>query len=115
MPAPTMLELCRLGQSFHAALHLLERYVFDMGGDSPDMTERINEVAGTVAVNLVLHGTTLAGAERECASKNIVNVCNVNHQANGTSAESFGTAIWAGLHFVGKHNYGVANAKFGVA
>src|SRR5215469_309606 len=53
--ASCLFELCCLRELLHAFFHVFGRDIFDVGGDTPELSEGILDEAGAISVELVLH------------------------------------------------------------
>src|SRR5437870_11816248 len=86
-----------------------------MRADHPDMSERIFERAGAVAVKLVLDGPLNFPA---CIQKPLscgVDVFNVNHEARGNASQCLNTANVALAKFIGQHDARVTDRDLCIA
>src|SRR5438034_4403849 len=86
-----------------------------MRADHPEMSERIFERAGAVAVKLVLDGPLNFPA---CIQKPLscgVDVFNVNHEARGNASQCLRTANVALRKFIGQHDDRVTDRDFCMA
>src|SRR6266487_6724162 len=87
-----------------ALLDLLWRKVFLVRGDGPLVAERIEDRAGTVAIELVLHRSKHLRAGRNRAGGHGVRILEVEHQRDRRAADRLRPAR---VHFgelVGEHD-----------
>src|SRR5437588_12479718 len=76
-----------------ASLELLRRHVLDVSGDGPDVTERVLERPGAIAVELVLHRPLRPRAGFEGALEHGVDIREVQHDADARAAERARPAV----------------------
>ena len=74
----------------HAQLELVFRYVLDMRRDVPAVPERIEQGAAAIAVKLVLDRPLLLRAGANGLSECIVDVVDVDVQADAGAAQRLG-------------------------
>src|SRR4051812_37242739 len=95
-------------------LHLVGGDVLDVGGDVPAMAERIFELTGPVAVELVLHSRDLLAAGLDGPGEHVVDVFHVDHHRHGRATQSLRRR---GAHVgerVGEHDHGAAELELGM-
>src|SRR5690242_13918578 len=76
-----------LMQLRHAPLDLFRRHVLDVRGDRPDVTERIDERAAAIAVELVGHRFPFRSTRGQRLAEDAVDVLDVDHEPDGRAAE----------------------------
>src|SRR3984893_9344324 len=88
--ASCRIELGCLRDLLPVFLHVFGLYIFDMGGDAPQVSEGILDEAGAISVELVLNRLEELRALCGCALHDIVDVGEVDVEAHRTAADGGG-------------------------
>src|SRR5216684_1133556 len=115
-PPPVQFKLRCLHHFFHPLFHLLRRYILDVSGNAPEMSEWILNKARAVSVELVLHRLQKFRALGRRFLNYAIDVGKVYIQAHRTRADRSraGVALPHAGIFVGQHDVRVADLQFGV-
>ncbi len=98
----------------HALLHLFRRDVLDVRRDVPTMSERVDELSRTVAVELVLDRTQFGRAVLERAVERDVDVLDVHTHGHRSVAELLRADEIHVRNLVGEHDHRVADRHLGM-
>src|SRR6266536_4246612 len=95
--------------------HLLRGDVFDVGGDTPSVSERVLELSGAIAVELVLDGAQGSGAGVDCPRKDVVDILDVDTYRDRRAADGLRCPDAQVRVLVRKHDQGGPDLELGVA
>src|SRR5579862_3488557 len=91
----------------HALLHLFHRQVLLVRADRPDMAERIDDRPHAIAIELIGDRTLNRGAGSHRLRERLVDILDVQQQADARAAERLRAAIRVVL--VGEHYVRIAD------
>src|SRR6185437_6053716 len=94
--------------------HLLGRDVLDVARDEPPVSERIHELTGAIAVELILDLAFLSRACLEGTVEYGVDVGHVNHHGHWRATQCRRRLVAHIRERVRQHDHGVADLELGV-
>jgi len=99
----------------HALLHFGRRDIFFMSRDRPGMTERIFQTAEAISPKHIGRLGFGPGAGGDGLVKDRIHIVDVEEDAARGATQGLGRLAAAAWHFVGEHNFRIADFDFRVA